>query len=185
MDRAKPFEGSYNDQSFMRQALMQARKAARIGEIPVGAVLVNRAGTIVARAYNQTVKRKSPLGHAEILAINRAARACGDWRLNGYTLYVTLEPCALCMHLILMSRIARVVYATCSPIYGFSLDKYCIFDLYKKPLAITSGVEAGTAQQYLRRFFRQKRSGCYDAQKVEKGRAGESKEPVTGQKKRA
>jgi tRNA(adenine34) deaminase len=161
----------HDDRWFMRQALFQAQKAIVAGEVPVGAVVTNREGLVIARAYNQTSKRKSPLGHAEILAITKAARKQHDWRLDGYTLYVTLEPCALCMQLILMSRISRLVYGAHSPIYGFSLDKYCTFDLYKKPLAITSEVEAGSARQYLRQFFKQKRSSCHDAQKTKKSRA--------------
>jgi tRNA(adenine34) deaminase len=150
-----------NDEWFMQQALAQARKAARNHEVPVGALVVDARARIVGRAYNQTVKRQSPLAHAELLAITKAARRQGDWRLAGCTLYVTIEPCALCMHAIIASRIVRVVYGAPSPLYGFSLDKYCSFDLYKKPLAITSGVAAKQAQQYLKLFFKQKRKGSW------------------------
>ena len=146
-----------SDQWFMDCALKQARRAFDAGEVPVGAVVVNVDGVIVARAYNQTVKRQSPLAHAEVLAIIKVARKQKNWRLNKCTLYVTIEPCALCMQVILTSRIARVVYGASSPLYGFSLDKYCSFDLYKKPLAITSGVAAEQAQQYMKQFFKQKR----------------------------
>lgn len=146
-----------DDVFFMQQALAQARKAATHNEVPIGAIIINSTNTIVARAYNQTNKRCSPLGHAEIIAITRAAKKLGDWRLNGYTLYVTLEPCALCMQAIIASRISRVVYATASPLFGFSLDKYCSFDLYRMPLVFTTGVEKTTAQAYLKEFFKKKR----------------------------
>lgn len=150
-----------DDTWFMAQALKQAQRAFIAQEVPVGAVIVNVDGKIIARAYNQTIKRHSPLAHAEIVAIIKAARKQKDWRLDGFTLYVTIEPCALCMQLILTSRITRVVYGAPSPLYGFSLDKYCSFDLYKKPLAITSGVSAGQAQQYMKQFFKQKRESSW------------------------
>lgn len=145
------------DLFFMQQALAQARKAAAHDEVPVGALVTNEQEDIIARAYNQTNKRHSPLAHAEIIAITRAAKKCGDWRLTGHTLYVTLEPCALCMQAIIASRISRVVYAAASPLFGFSLDKYCSFDLYKMPLVLTSGIEEQTAQTYLQEFFKKKR----------------------------
>lgn len=151
----------HTDTWFMNEALKQARRAFDAGEVPVGAIVVDKNGVVIARAYNQTIKRSSPLAHAETLAIIKATRKQKDWRLNTCTLYVTIEPCALCMQLILMSRIARVVYGASSPLYGFSLDKYCSFDLYKKPLAITSGVSAGLAQQYMKQFFKQKRKSLW------------------------
>ena len=147
----------FNDIFFMQQALAQARKAAAYDEVPIGAVIIDSTNTIIARAYNQTIKRRTPLGHAEIIAITRATKKLGDWRLEGYTLYVTLEPCALCMQVIIASRISRVVWGASSPLFGFSLDKYCTFDLYKMPLAFTAGIEKTTSQAYLKQFFQKKR----------------------------
>lgn len=167
-----------DDHWYMQQALKQAQLAARHGEVPVGAIVVDCAGNIVARAYNQTIKRNSPLAHAESLAIAKVARKQGDWRLVGYTLYVTIEPCSLCMNLIIMSRISQLVYGASSPQYGFSLDKYCVFDLYKIPLAIASGVEAQSALKYLRQFFEQRRSARHDAKKNQKSRTGKSEKPA-------
>lgn len=146
-----------SDRFYMELALRQAEKAYYADEVPVGAVIVGAHGAVVARAYNQTLKRQSPLAHAELLAIARAAKKIGDWRLEGYTLYVTLEPCALCMQAIMASRLSRVVYAAGSPLYGFSLDKYCSFDLYKMPLVLACGVCQDEAQAYMKQFFKTKR----------------------------
>lgn len=158
-----------DDVFFMQQALKQAEKAAAHDEVPIGAVLVDAHGMVVARAYNQTIKRSSPFAHAETLAIAKAARKIGDWRLEGYTLYVTVEPCALCMHVIVISRIKRVVYGAPSPLFGFSLDKYCTFDLYKRPIMV-SGVEADKAHHLMKQFFKKKRSSSHGAQKIYEGR---------------
>ena len=152
----------------MQQALKEARAAAAYDEVPVGAIIVDQNGVIIARAYNQTVKKKSQLAHAEIAAIAKAAKKLGDWRLDGCTLYVTLEPCALCMQLIIMSRIGRLVYGTDSPLFGFSLDKYCTFDLYKVPLMIEKGIEAEVAQYLLKHFFKRKRRSVDGTKKIEK-----------------
>lgn len=157
-----------DDVFFMQQALKQAEKAAIHDEVPIGAVLVDEQGKIVARAYNQTIQLSSPFAHAETRVIAKAARKFGDWRLDGYTLYVTVEPCALCMHVILTSRIRRVVYGAPSPLFGFSLDKYCTFDLYKRPI-MASGIEADKAQHLMRQFFKKKRSGSHGAQKTHEG----------------
>jgi len=158
------------DSFFMQQALKQAERAAAVDEVPVGAVMVDKYGKIVARAYNQTIKKYSPLAHAEILAIRKAAKKRGDWRLPGHTLYVTLEPCLLCMQLIIMSRIGRLVYGADSPLFGFSLDKYCSFDLCKVPLVIEKGIEADAAKKLLKQFFKGKRSRVDGAQKIEECR---------------
>ncbi len=161
---------SNRDDWYMTQALKQAEVAAQRAEVPVGAIIIDAHGTIVARAYNQTIKRTSPFAHAEILAIQKASRKQKDWRLTHHTLYVTVEPCALCMHVILMSRIQRIVYGASSPQYGFSLDKYCTFEVYKTPLVIQAGIKKTEAQQYMKQFFRQKRSRSHE-QKTNQDRA--------------
>ena len=95
---------------YMNQALDEARLALSEDEMPVGCVIVNADGGIIARAHNLREQQKDPTAHAEIIAIRRAAEAIGDWRLAGCALYVTLEPCPMCAGAIVMSRIARVVY---------------------------------------------------------------------------
>ena len=97
-------------ESFMRAALAEAELALIEGEMPVGCVIANAEGDIIARAHNERERLNDPTAHAEILAMRRAANTIGDWRLGGCTLYVTLEPCPMCAGAIIMARIARVVY---------------------------------------------------------------------------
>lgn len=98
------------DEEMMTRAIELAKKAGEIGEIPVGAVIVNSKGEIVAEGINQRESRNSPTAHAEIIAIEKASTALNSWRLNNCTLYVTLEPCVMCAGAIINSRIKRLVY---------------------------------------------------------------------------
>lgn len=96
------------DEKYMRMALKQAGKAAEMGEVPIGCVIVYE-GKVIARGYNRRVTDKSTLSHAEILAIKKASKIMGDWRLEGCTMYVTLEPCQMCAGAIIQARMDRVV----------------------------------------------------------------------------
>ena len=160
---------------FMNLALKQAEKAVACDEVPVGSIVVDEDGSVIGRGYNQTIKKNSPLAHAESEAIRKAAKRRGDWRLGGCTLYVTLEPCTLCMQLISMSRIARVVYGADSPLYGFSRDKICTFDLVRLPIVIVKGVEKESAERLLKQFFKKKRRRFDGA----KNGSGKNKEEIT------
>ena len=115
-----------NDADFMREALKEAEQAAAEGEMPVGCV-VARGGKIVARAHNACEARGDATAHAEMLAIQAAARAPGDWRLSGCTLYATLEPCPMCAGACVQARVGRVVYGTANPQQG------CAGSLYRIP----------------------------------------------------
>ncbi len=101
----------------MREALKQARKAYALGEVPIGCVIVYE-DKIIARGYNRRNTDKNTLSHAEITAINRASKKLGDWRLEGCTLYVTLEPCQMCAGAIIQSRISKVVMGAMNPKAG-------------------------------------------------------------------
>lgn len=94
----------------MREAIREARMALDAGEMPVGCVIADASGRVIARAHNERESLRDPTAHAEILAIRRAALALGNWRLAGCTIYVTLEPCPMCAGAIVMARLARVVY---------------------------------------------------------------------------
>src|SRR5438105_3004655 len=107
-----------NAVQWMEEALSLAAKAATEGEIPVGAVIVDRDGNIVGRGRNRR-ESGDPLGHAEIAAIHEAAASIGDWRLEGMTMYVTLEPCAMCAGALVNARVARLVFAARDPKAGF------------------------------------------------------------------
>lgn len=106
-----------SDTEFMKKALAQARRAQAIGEVPVGAVIV-KDGKIVSRAFNMRETKKDASAHAELIAIQRACKKLGGWRLSGCTLYVTLEPCVMCAGAIINSRIDRVVIGAKDPKAG-------------------------------------------------------------------
>ena len=155
-----PSGASYSsvDTYWMDRALDLAAGAAALGEVPVGAVVVVQ-GVCVSTGVNSRERAHDPCGHAEIHALRAAAQARGDWRLQDATLYVTLEPCAMCAGAMVLARIARCVYAASDPKGGFLGT---LADLSRHPrlnhrFEVTSGVrEAGAAEQ-LRSFFRARR----------------------------
>jgi tRNA(adenine34) deaminase len=142
----------------MRRALDQARAAASADEVPVGAVVV-LDGVFVAEAHNQPRVLQDPTAHAEILALRAAARSLGHWWLNGATLYVTLEPCAMCAGAMVLARIERLVFAAPDPKAGMAGSLACIprDQRLNHRVAITTGVLADEAGDMLRQFFRARR----------------------------
>jgi len=138
----------------MEAALDEARAAAEAGDVPVGAVLV-RNGTILSRANNHTVRDQDPTGHAEMLAIRAAAASLGEWRLSDCTLYVTLEPCAMCAGAIVLARLSRVVFGAWDEKAGMAGS---IGDLLRHPRLnhrpeVLAGVRAQESAELLRVFF--------------------------------
>jgi tRNA(adenine34) deaminase len=149
-----------NDEKWMRRALELAAGAALTGEIPIGAIVVDAAGEVIAEAGNLKEAAQDPLGHAEILVIREAARKLGRWRLSGCTLYVTLEPCTMCAGAIIHSRVDRVVYATKDPKAGAVHSLYEILAdsrLNHAPVVDVGILEAEASAQ-LKSFFRDLRS---------------------------
>ena len=147
----------YIDEEFMRAAIEEANAAERIDEVPVGAVAV-RDGRIIARAYNTRETSKCATHHAEILAIERACAALGGWRLPGVTLYVTMEPCAMCAGAIINSRIERVVYGAKDfrfGAFGSALDLNEA-GLNHKP-EVVGGVLGEECADILSSYFKRKR----------------------------
>ncbi len=116
------------DEEYMLQALELAKKAYSIGECPVGAIVVDSDGRVIGEGYNLREQLQSPTAHAEILAIEQAAKALGQWRLNGCTLYVTLEPCPMCAGAIMNSRLKRVVYGAFDDKNGACASVVNLFD---------------------------------------------------------
>ena len=146
--------------SQMGSALIEARKAAEAGEVPVGAVLVDPRGEIVARAGNRTRRDCDPTAHAEILVSRAAAAALGQERLGGYTLYVTLEPCAMCAGALAHARISRVVYGAADPKSGGTDHGARVFShaqSHHRPEVI-GGISEDDCAALLQNFFAQKRS---------------------------
>ena len=143
----------------MRHALDEAQRAAAAGEVPVGAV-VSVGGEIVGRGFNQPVGSRDPTAHAEILALRSAAERIGNYRLTGLTLYVTLEPCAMCAGAISHARIGRVVYGAPDPKGGAVAHGAKVFEqptCHWRP-EITEGVLADEGGELLKAFFRAKRT---------------------------
>ncbi len=147
------------DEDYMREALNEARAAARRGEVPVGAVLVNSAGEIIGRAGNAPIAIDDPTAHAEILTIRDGAYLLGNYRLNGTTLYVTLEPCTMCAGAISNARIGRVVYGASDPKGGAVESGVRFFEqssCHHRP-EVTGGVLAEDASDLLKAFFKARR----------------------------
>ena len=145
--------------SFMDQALEEAQAAAARGEVPVGAVLVDPAGRIVARAGNRTRELSDPSAHAEMLVIRDACAAAGSERLPGHDLYVTLEPCAMCAAVIANARIARLYYGAADPKSGGVAQGARVFahaQCHHTP-EVYDGIGAQAAEVLLKDFFRGRR----------------------------
>jgi tRNA(adenine34) deaminase len=143
---------------FMRMALAEAEAALAEDEVPVGAVIV-RGERVIAAAHNQREQLRDPTAHAEMIAITQAAEAVGSWRLDGCTLYVTLEPCPMCAGAILQARIPTLVYGTTDPKGGAVHTLYQLLSdprLNHRP-QITSGVLLAPCGQILTRFFEAQR----------------------------
>lgn len=146
------------DEHWMRQALAEAEAAAAEGEVPVGSVIVH-GGRIIGRGRNARERLNDPTAHAEMVAITAAAAAIGDWRLEDCTLYVTLEPCPMCMGACLNARIPRIVYAAREPKAGACGS---VVDLRAPPgfnhrVEVTGGVLQEPCAGLLVRFFRSRR----------------------------
>lgn len=167
MEEKATLFGREKDLFFMRKALWQAQRAYKIDEVPIGAVVVDESGLVIGRGYNLVEKRNTQAAHAEVIAISHAGKRKRDWRLNGCWLYVTLEPCAMCMSLAILSRLNGVVFGASSPLFGYQLDKIQTFQLYKiDALSIVSGVCADEAAELLKKFFRHKRGEmCRDEER--------------------
>jgi tRNA(adenine34) deaminase len=142
----------------MRLALEEARASASGGDVPVGAV-VARGDEVVARAGNAREREQDPTAHAEILALRQAARALGSWHLEGCTLYVTLEPCAMCAGALVLARIDRLVLGAPDPKAGFagSLGDIVRDGRLNHEVEVTVGVLAGECGEVLRAFFAERR----------------------------
>jgi tRNA(adenine34) deaminase len=142
----------------MHTALVQAERAAREGEVPVGAVVVS-GGKVVARAHNRPIHLHDPSAHAEILALRRAAKKLGNYRLEGCDLYVTIEPCAMCAGAIVQARLARLVYGARDPKAGACGSALRVLNHRKlnHQVEVTGGIMAGDCALVIREFFRKRR----------------------------
>jgi tRNA(adenine34) deaminase len=146
------------DRDLMEAAIEEARRAATWGDVPIGAVVV-RDGEVLSRAGNERERRNDPTAHAEILALRGASEVVGSWRLEGCTMFVTLEPCAMCAGALVLARLDRLVFGAPDPKAGFAGS---LGDLVRDPrlnhvVQVESGVLEKEASSLLRGFFRERR----------------------------
>lgn len=145
-------------EKYMRQAIKQAQKAYALGEVPIGCVIVC-GGKIIGRGYNRRNTDKNTLAHAEITAINKASKKVGDWRLEGCSLYVTLEPCQMCAGAIVQARIDEVIMGSMNPKAGCGGSVLNLLEMreFNHQVKVTRGVLEEECSQLLTRFFKELR----------------------------
>jgi tRNA(adenine34) deaminase len=153
----------------MSLALEQGRLAYDIGEVPVGAVVV-QDGVVIGRGYNKPITSLDPSAHAEIVALRDAAKNIGNYRLSGATLYVTVEPCTMCSGCLIHSRIERLVYATTEPKSGVVESAMCLLDssFFNHKIEACGGVLASEASTLMSDFFKMRREGKKKLKKASK-----------------
>ena len=152
--RRKGREMNTIDEKYMKKAITLAKRAAKLGEVPIGSVIVYE-DKIIGRGYNRRKTDKNTLAHAEITAIKKASRYIGDWRLEGCTMYVTLEPCQMCAGAIVQARMDRVVIGTMSPKSGCagSIINLLNMEEFNHQVEITKGICEEECSMILSRFF--------------------------------
>jgi tRNA(adenine34) deaminase len=150
------------DEFFMSLALGEALKAAESGEVPVGAIVVNDGGDVISLAYNGRERSQDPSAHAEMIAIREASAVTGSWRLEGCSLYVTLEPCIMCSGAIVNSRIKRVIYGCDDPKGGAVASLYNLLSdtRLNHRVDVVQGVLETRCSTILKDFFLALRRGC-------------------------
>ncbi|MCD8019600.1 MAG: tRNA adenosine(34) deaminase TadA [Clostridiales bacterium] len=143
------------DEKFMKEAIRQAKKAEAIGDVPIGCVIVSD-GKIIARGYNKRNKNKTVLAHAELLAMSKACKKAGDWRLEECTMYITLEPCQMCAGAIVQARIPRVVIGSMNPKAGCAGSVLNLLEMkeFNHQVDVTRGVLEEECSEMLSAFFR-------------------------------
>ncbi len=158
-EKRKNEEQDAIDRSYMKEAIRQAKKAAKIGEVPIGCIIV-KDHEIIASAYNRRNTDHSTLSHAEITAIRKASRKLNDWRLEGCTLYVTLEPCQMCAGAIVQARIPRVVMGTMNPKAGCGGSVLNILQMkeFNHQAEVKQGVLEKECSEVLKEFFKELRN---------------------------
>ena len=164
------------EEKYMKEAIRQAKKAAAVGDVPIGCVIVHE-DKIIARAYNQRNKKKTTLAHAELLAIQKASKKLEDWRLEECTMYITLEPCQMCAGAIVQARIPKVVIGAMNPKAGCAGSILNILEMpqFNHQVKVERGVLKEECSEMLSAFFRRLRV-VKKKKKEERKRAEEGKE---------
>ena len=148
-----------SDFDYMGEALDAAREGLSAGEVPVGAVVVGEGGKILARAFNQPIALHDPTAHAEVLALRQAAALVGNYRLPGVSLYVTMEPCLMCVGAMLQARVQRLVFGAADPKAGACVSLYRLPEdgRLNHRIEVTGGVREAECRELLQEFFRARR----------------------------
>lgn len=146
------------DQRYMQQALELASHAAELGEVPVGALIVQK-GVVIGRGWNQPISGHDPTAHAEIMAIRNAAASISNYRLSDATLYVTIEPCSMCAGAMVHARLSRLVFGASEPKAGVAVSNGCFFDgpHLNHRVEMIGGVLAGQCSEQISQFFQARR----------------------------
>jgi len=147
----------FSDISFMEEAIKEAKIALKENEIPIGAVIVYK-NRIIGRGHNQTERLKDPTAHAEIIAISSACNYLNNWRLKDATIYITCEPCLMCLGAILLARIKRVVYGTKEEKFGIFSNYSKLYESIKERIEVIEGIKEEECKELLKMFFQNKRS---------------------------
>jgi tRNA(adenine34) deaminase len=144
---------------YMGEALAQAREGLAAGEVPVGAVVVGEGGEILARAFNQPIALIDPTAHAEVLALRQAAHLAGNYRLPGVSLYVTIEPCLMCLGAMIAARVQRLVFGAADPKAGVCVSLYRLPEdgRLNHHIEVLGGVREAECRELLQKFFRARR----------------------------
>lgn len=157
------------DERYMKEAIRQARKAEAIGDVPIGCVIVYE-GKIIARGYNRRNKEKTVLAHAELAAMRKACKKIGDWRLEGCTMYITLEPCQMCSGAILQARVDRIVIGCMNPKAGCAGSILNLLDMkeFNHQVEVERGVLEEECSEMLKSFFKKLRVRLKEEKKAKK-----------------
>lgn len=156
--KVRPPEEVKRDEKYMKQAISQARKAYELGEVPIGCVIVYE-DKIIGRGYNRRTVDKNTLAHAELTAIRKAGKKIDDWRLEGCTMYVTLEPCQMCSGAIVQARIPRVVIGCMNPKAGCAGSILNLLNMkeFNHQVDVTTGILGEECSAMMKQFFRELR----------------------------
>ena len=148
------------DERFMREAIRQAHKAGALMEVPIGCVIVYE-GKVIARGYNRRNTDKNTISHAELNAIRKASKKLGDWRLEGCTMYITLEPCQMCAGAIVQARVSRVVIGSMNPKAGCAGSILNLLEMkqFNHQVEVIRGVRQDECSEMMKSFFRDLRQG--------------------------
>ena len=163
------------DERFMREALKLAKRAAALGEVPIGCVIVHEE-KIIGRGFNRRNTDKSTLAHAELIAIRKAARKLGDWRLEGCTIYITLEPCPMCAGAIVQARIPRCVIGCMNPKAGCAGSVTNLLEMqgFNHQVEVTRGVLEDECSTMLKEFFKELRVRDAERKRIRRETADEA-----------